>query len=397
MTTLYTNSKRFWVALGLVCLLIVYGSLYPLTWSFSAPRDFIWSGPISLTDLVENVILFLPLGALLGWATQGSARKVSHFATWFVLALALASVLQWLQKYLPRTPALSDVVFNMAGYALGWVAGLVSRGRVARLMQRHLHWAQADRFTLVLLALWLVAELYPLIPTLDVSSVAHNIKSLWQQNLWQPRRMLLHLGMTVIGLSAVAHLARTAQLAPQARPLALLAALMVLTGKFVVVGQSPSMAVVVGIFGGFLLWRWIDTWPSERRWAATAWLAVFTYVLDALWPWQWRISPSAMEWMPFASALRTSVEAAITTRAFEGLCFGAILWSTVRNGALLPGLTLSTALLAFACEWTQRYLPTRTPEVTSVLVALAMGWLLSVCTAPRAPRGLARTTNTPST
>ncbi len=285
----------------------------------------------------------------------------------------------------------------MAGYALGWVAGLVSRGRVARLMQRHLHWAQADRFTLVLLALWLVAELYPLIPTLDVSSVAHNIKSLWQQNLWQPRRMLLHLGMTVIGLSAVAHLARTAQLAPQARPLALLAALMVLTGKFVVVGQSPSMAVVVGIFGGFLLWRWIDTWPSERRWAATAWLAVFTYVLDALWPWQWRISPSAMEWMPFASALRTSVEAAITTRAFEGLCFGAILWSTVRNGALLPGLTLSTALLAFVCEWTQRYLPTRTPEVTSVLVALAMGWLLSVCTAPRAPRGLARTTNTPST
>ncbi|WP_027995059.1 VanZ family protein [Simplicispira psychrophila] len=380
MTSLHASSKSFRVALGLLCLLIVYGSLYPLTWNFSAPQDFIWCGPIGLMDLIENVILFLPLGALLGWSAQGNTHKGRHFATWFVLALVLASTLQWLQKYLPRTPALSDVLFNLAGYTLGWAAGLASGWRVARLLHRHPQWAEADRFALVLLALWLVAELYPLIPTLDVSSVAHNVKSLWQQNPWQPRRMLLHLGMAVIGLSAVTHLARTAQLALYARPLALLVALAVLAGKFVIVGQSPGMAVVAGIVGGFLLWRWIDTWPAGQRWTAMAGLALFTYVLDALWPWQWRNPPTAMDWMPFASALKTSVQAAITARAFEGLCFGTILWSTtVRHGAGLPGMTFSTALLAFACEWTQRYLPTRTAEITSVLVALAMGWMLSVC------------------
>ncbi|ART54889.1 hypothetical protein CBP35_07370 [Acidovorax carolinensis] len=152
------------------------------------------------------------------------------------------------------------MIFNMAGYALGWAAGFTARWRVGHLLHRHQGWADADRFTLVLVALWWVAELYPLIPTLDVSSVAQNVKSLWQQDLWQPRRMLTHVGMAVIGLSAVAHLARSAHLAHRARTSALVATVAVLAGKFVVVGQSPGMAVVLGIGGGWLLWRWLDSW-----------------------------------------------------------------------------------------------------------------------------------------
>ncbi|MBH2044639.1 MAG: VanZ family protein [Comamonadaceae bacterium] len=376
------------VALALVLLLIVYGSLYPFRWNFSDPQAFIWSGRIGLVDLVENIVLFLPLGGLLGWAGQGRPRKWVFFAAWLVVSLAVASALQWLQKYLPRTPALSDVVFNMAGFVLGWGAGFVARWRAGHLLGRHHGWADADRYTLVLIALWWVAELYPLIPTLDVSSVAQNVKSLWQQNLWQPRRMLLHGGMAVIGLSAVAQLARTAHLAHRARTWALVAALVVLTGKFVVVGQSPGTAVVLGIGGGWLLWRWLDTWAPGARWAATAWVALATYLLDAIWPWAWRTPPADMAWMPFASSLSTWVQSAVTARAFECLCFGAMLWSTVRNGALVGGMTICTAVLALACEWTQRYLPTRTAEITSVLLAIGMGWLLSVCTTVRKPRKL---------
>jgi VanZ family protein len=379
-------SRSLAVAVGLVVLLVVYGSLYPFQWNLSDPQAFIWHSRIGLVDLVENIILFVPLGALLGWAAQRRSRKWVFSAAWLLAALVLASTLQWLQKYLPRTPALSDVIFNMVGYALGWGAGYVARWRVGHLLSRHQGWADADLFTLVLIALWWVAELYPLIPTFDVSSVAHNVKSLWQEDMWQPRRMLLHTGMAVIGLSAVAHLARTAHMARRARRLALAVAAAVLAGKFLVVGQSPGLAVVLGVAGGWLIWRWIDTWAPSARWAAVAWAALATYLLDALWPWAWRTPPADMAWMPFASSLSTWVQSAITARAFECLCFGAILWSTVRNGALLDGMTVCTALLAFACEWTQRYFPTRTAEITSVLLALGMGWLLSACTAARGPR-----------
>lgn len=378
------RSSRLSTAVALVLGLIVYGSLYPFQWNLTTPQDFIWSGPIGLMDLIENVILFVPLGGLLGWAARERKRRWVFFAAWLVLSLVVAGALQWLQKYLPRTPALSDVVFNMVGFVLGWGAGSVARWRVGHLLERHHGWEDADRYTLVLVALWWVTELYPLIPTLDVSSVAHNVKSLWQQALWQPRRMLLHAGMALIGLTALAHLARSAHLAHRARSLALWATGAVLVGKFVVVGQSPGMAVVLGIAGGWVLWRSLDQWAPGHHWTATAWVALATYLLDALWPWTWRYPPTAMEWIPFASSLSTWVQAAITARAFECLCFGAILWGTVRSGALLGGMTLCTAVLALACEWAQRYLPTRTAEITAVVMALAMGWLLSASSRKRA-------------
>ena len=110
----------------------------------------------------------------------------------------------------PARLPLSDVVFNLVGFVLGWSAGRVARWRVGHLLKRHQGWEGADRYTLVLIALWGVTGLYPLIPTLDVSSVAHNVKSLRQQELWQPRRRMLHPCMALIGLAAAAHLARSA-------------------------------------------------------------------------------------------------------------------------------------------------------------------------------------------
>ena len=112
----------------------------------------------------------------------------------------------------------------------------------------------------------------------------------------------------------------------------------------------------------------------QRLWALLA-IATAAYLLHAIWPLQWNDRPTAMRWLPFASSLSGSIEAVVSTVAFECLCFGAIVWSAARNGGSLGGMTVTVAILAFVCEWTQRYLPGRTAEITSVLLALGMGWL----------------------
>lgn len=372
-----TGVRSYRVAVGLLLLLIVYGSLYPFTWNFERPQNFILLGSVGLIDVVENVILFLPLGWLLAWHCSGRRRQWISYGAWFLIALVVATVLQLLQKYLPRTPALSDIVFNMVGYVMGWWAGLISVHRLDRVLQHHPNLRSADRFALLMFGVWLVAELFPLIPTFAVSSVVDNVKSLWQQDAWQPRRMVLHVGMTAIGLEALAHLVRSVALGHLTRWLAGIATLGMLAGKFVVIGQSPGFSVVLGIVGGALIWWGMDHARESRRLTMLLLGALGSYLVHALWPLRWRDPPEPMHWLPFASALSNSIESVVTSVAFECLCFGAIIWSAVRMGALLPGLTLSTAVLAFACEWTQRYLPTRTPEITSAFLALGMGWLVA--------------------
>lgn len=370
------GGRNYRIAIGLLLGLIVYGSLYPLTWSFTQPQDFIFWGRLGLVDVVENVILFLPLGGLLAWHYHGRLGHWRGFVLWLVIALLVASILQWLQKYLPRTPALSDIVFNILGFVAGWLAGMVSQGVVRRLSQRHLDLHGAERFAVVMIVFWLTAELFPFIPTFDVSSVVDNVKSLWQHDVWELRRMLLHMGMTVIGLEALARLVRSAAPERLAGPLALIATLVMLAGKFLIVNQAPGLPVVLGIVGGAALWRGLDRIRERPRlWVVLA-IATGSYLFHAIWPLQWSDTPGAMRWLPFASSLAGSIEAVVTSVAFECLCFGGIIWSATRNGASLGGMTVSTALLAFACEWTQRYLPSRTAEITSVVLALAIGWLV---------------------
>lgn len=393
MKSVDPRSRSYQIAVGLVLLLIVYGSLYPFRWDFSAPKPFVWLGRVGLVDLIENVILFLPLGFLLGWNGQARSHRGSHALQWTLMSLAVAGALQVLQIYLPRTPAFLDVVFNMAGFGIGWSVGFVARWRAGQMLEQHRSWAQADRFALIMVALWLISELYPLIPTLDISSVARNVKSLWLVEPWQPRRMLVHAGTTVIGLTAVVQLARTGGFVSHARPVAFMAAALVLAGKFLVVDQHPGVAAVAGIVMGSLAWRWIDGWADDPRWMATAALAAATFLLAAVWPWQWRDPPAPMSWLPFSSSLSTWVHATVPARAFECFCFGAIVWSTVRNGALVIGMTICTAVMALACEWLQRYLPTRTAEITPVFLALAMGWLVSVCSPSRVGRTGSRKSN----
>ncbi len=372
------------MAVTVLLLLIVYGSLYPLTWDFEHPQDFIYEMKTGLSDIVENVVLFLPLGWLLAWHYKGRRSFWAKQLMWFIVSLAVATVLQWLQIYLPRTPALVDIINNMVGHLVGLALGLASASAANNLLQRHPKLQQADKFAVVMVSIWVVAELFPLIPTLDVSSVYENVKSLWLLPFWQPTRMLSHVGMTVLGLEALVYLLRSASLSRIARPVALLVTLGMVGAKFVVIRQQPGVAVVLGIGLGGLVWLALDLLRESQRLMLVLLVAVLNYLAYELAPYQFSEFATPMGWVPFASSLSGSIEAVVSSVAFEGLCFGAAIWAAVRMGSTLVGVTICVAVMAFVGEWLQRYLPGRTAEITSVFTALAMGWLVSALRAPRA-------------
>ena len=119
-----------WVALAIVAAAIAYASLYPFDFAVPPAHErawprfweaWRWSG--SRSDALGNVLLFVPFG----WAGCVAARR-GRLRAWAypataVISLLLALALQLAQIYLPsRTPALSDVGWNLVGAAAGIAA-----------------------------------------------------------------------------------------------------------------------------------------------------------------------------------------------------------------------------------------------------------------------------------
>src|SRR5271167_1145451 len=102
MTAPPTRGRREGGGWGLPALaytaLIVYGSLYPFTgWTTQGVRLFAflipnWSGHIARTDMVTNVLAYIPLGLLLArwWRHRGATLGAIAFSTLIGAALSFS-------------------------------------------------------------------------------------------------------------------------------------------------------------------------------------------------------------------------------------------------------------------------------------------------------------------
>lgn len=171
--------------------LIVYASLYPFgPWRIQGVDPWAWlraPWPRYWTwfDLLSNLIGYIPLGFLLAaWQIR------SRWPVWSWPAAALAPALMSLaietvQSFLPmRVPSWPDLVLNAAGGLLGALLawGLVRAGAEQRWDGVRRRWFEPQaRGTLVLLALWPFALLYPTAVPFGLGQVAERLSALIDQ------------------------------------------------------------------------------------------------------------------------------------------------------------------------------------------------------------------------
>jgi hypothetical protein len=203
-----------WVYAGLV----VYASLYPFEgWrdqgvSFhqfvTAPWPRYWTG----FDVVSNVLGYMPLGFLLALALLRS-RNPSRLRTgvWrqpvlvaWLLACSLSGLMEALQSFLPaRVPSQLDGLLNALGAWLGAVlaAGMERWGLLSRWSRFRARWFLSDASgSLVLMALWPLALLYPAAVPLGLGQVFERLQqelsdwmvgvSWWPSDIFQPAELL---------------------------------------------------------------------------------------------------------------------------------------------------------------------------------------------------------------
>ncbi|HEX4327111.1 MAG TPA: VanZ family protein [Burkholderiales bacterium] len=153
-------------------LLIIYATLHPITsWRGAAMPPWAWLAhwpAITLpSDVVFNLLAYVPLGALLVWAARPKLRGPGAVLAAACAGALLSLLLESLQTYLPsRTPSMVDLAANAAGALLGAaIAPLLLPVLEGDLLQRIGEaWLQPGRSAaraLILTGLWLFALLFP--------------------------------------------------------------------------------------------------------------------------------------------------------------------------------------------------------------------------------------------
>lgn len=359
---------------SVIAILIAYGSLYPGDFSVpeaGAVRKFLtdWQLFTSRGDILGNLALFFPLGmASALFASLGLSTKI-RIAWLLFLAFAFSFVLQLAQVWLPsRSAALSDVIWNIAGMALGMMTAYMIRKRTP---ERGRLFDYASLAALSVLILWLLTELLPLVPTLDWQKFKDALKPLFLgYTLSFPLAMMHAVGVIIAGSALVA-------LGP--RPVSWLsgAIALVIAGKLAIVNLTLNASILTGLLAGYIGFLVMLRLGGARIFAAAFWLLFAAWSITAITPFS-PASGGTFNGIPFATMLQGSMEAAVRGLVQSLFIYTALLWLAPKIGMgigkAMVGLTIWSCLI----ELVQMGLLGRTADVTEPVLLLLVGWVLSV-------------------
>jgi VanZ family protein len=173
-----------WPLAFVFAALVLYASLYPFEgWRFQGaqPLSFI-NEPLpkywTRFDVVANLLGYIPLGFLVALAMLRSGAGRWSWPVAAAVPAVLSLVIESVQSYLPmRVPSNLDLVLNAGGAVIGATAAVLLErlGGLRRWSQFRADWLVPDaQESLVLLALWPMALLYPV-------SVPYGLGQVWNR------------------------------------------------------------------------------------------------------------------------------------------------------------------------------------------------------------------------
>jgi len=351
--------------------LVVYGSLFPFHyqahmlswadgWTLLRPEAH-----HSRSDLLGNVLLFVPYGLLLA-APMPPHRRLLALLGGAVVAVGL----QYLQFWFPnRVPSGSDAVLNGVGIAIGLGAGLLGAPLLQRRRPLDLPRPQFVLVASLLMALWLLYRWFPLVPTLDVQNLKNGLKPLLQWREMGALDVLRNLAGWLVFL----RLARYSVLQRWSNWRLAALCLAVMAAEPLFLNNTISPANALGLALALALSPVLHSGPRTLM-VVTGVLAM-SIVVAALSPFEFRWVGGFL-WIPFAGSLGGDPIRAIPPLIEKLYLYGSLVFFVRYLGASnwLTVLTLGTLVLAL--ELVQQALPGRTPEITDPLLVLGMAWLM---------------------
>ncbi|EAT17281.1 VanZ family protein [Desulfuromonas acetoxidans] len=421
-TTNSCCSSRLLIILACVYFfLLVYASLMP--YDFRASIDIRWVinkalhawpvnpyAQVSGSDVLSNLILYIPLGALLAthWATKHHHRMRAALAALMLCSLTSLLIETGQIFLLSRTASITDFIMNTISGAVGAVVGarwgpMLWQQILSTLHQRQKH-SPLDLLTLVFAALIAADALAPFLPTLLIRQVWRSIKasqfnpiagfSQHPWHWWLVTHILLYLVFTLL----VAQWSKPNHSKPgrvnAALFCGLFATMLEVAKLFItsrVMNMSNLMANYTGIFVAVIL---LTVWrrPLSRELRLTLGLIGVTgYILYLGWlPFDFQFDaqlftnklPRGVEFLPFyhyamgasLNHIRLFLQTILLSATL--VYFYRLRFATLdQRWFRLPVIVLLTGTIGLLQEGGQLFLTSRTPSMTDIYCYIIGGIL----------------------
>lgn len=374
-------------------LLIVYGSLYPFgDWLpaegmlafLTAP----WPRYIIRSDIIANILIYLPMGLLAARALRYRLRPGTAAVAATALCLLLSLVMESLQTLLPgRVSSLLDLLLNgLGGLGGALLAGLTVNppGPLRSLAALRREWflpGRAMDLGLVALGLWALAQLTPLLLSLDTDHLRKGLLPLWTPGFPLPFSwtQLAAYACAITGLGLFGTILTRAEKNLAVPFIGFVS--VVLLVKILVMGRYLALETALGAAMGMVLTVILRLAPRPFRFVTGGLALLAGFALAELEPATGVIFKplQPFNWIPFQGQMHNLAgfsEILALFWPFLALgCLGAFATrpNRRRRMAFIGGLLVLAFM--FLLEWQQQTLPGRNADITDVLLALA-GWSL---------------------
>jgi VanZ family protein len=374
----HDRSVAAWL-LAVIAFLIVFGSLYPFSFSLggAGPIERLGELPLAGTtrsDVAANVLLYLPLGTCIAWLLAARLGGAAAIVSATLIAGTLSLAIEVAQLYETRRVAsLADLACNVAGAFLGASLGIALARTRQRLESSRYAGLLRHPVAGALLFSWVGYRLAPFAPAFETAEWAASVAPLTAGDWPSASAFLFHL---VAWLTALLLCER---LSP-GRALALAAAAMgvVLAGRVLFAGLGLETAEVTGMAAALLLAKALARMRQETaaRILAVALLALIAW--QGLAPFDFQLARDAFALLPFGESLTQYRAANLSDMFLRCFTNGALVWLLCHSGLRTFAATAAGAGAVFAIEVLQTWLPGQTAEITDPLLAVCAGGLIAV-------------------
>ncbi|MBF7072155.1 acyltransferase family protein [Glaciecola sp. MH2013] len=367
--------------LAIIAFLIIYGSLYPFSIEIKPVSEAALAALLNfdvrqtgLTDLIANIVLFVPMGMFI----RGAFPRVNsafQLGLLFIAVFAFAYGIQALQLFtLDRKPWGGDAIWNMVGYVIGLLLHSSLRFEFVGSFQKL---DKVKQISLMLACAIILLELAPFAPSIDFDILKQNIKSLLQKPsidwywtfentvFWLVAFYLLHVALPVwVNMRRLSIVAAT-----------------VLAAKFFIIANNINLASLVAVIIALLIWSvfWQVIKSKNKSVLNALTLAVLllaSIIANGLYPFEISDNITAFKWLPFSGSMNGNLLLNIVAFAKKLVFYGGAIWLLyLHYKHLIKAMLICAAVVLFA-ELLQMRVDNSIAESTDIFLAAMVGFAI---------------------